>query len=496
MKYNKKDIISVATKLGRLVNGGVVGYYAGGKTSEVMRNSIPNELVNVVERHKKVQLGASLAQSFIPGAGVVAMSAAVASLWKMYYDINVVLGIKISDNVGKSLTSAVVTNLSSAGAQIGATAVSEGAKFIPFVGWLASAAISTVSSTAIVYGSAYLYMMALTEMYEVEGKFDIDYLTTSLKGGDIYSCTTLDDEEDGDEGVDVYSCTTLDDEEDGDERGDIYSYTTLDEEDDNEEVYVPLTGSNVKLIKQSIADRLGFELENIISTGDLEDDYNADDDDKLNIIEDLESEFGVSISKDTSELIFVDDIIVCFTGESIWEEDDKYDGKDDDQEDMVDESIERFHAFFKSYVDDEYKDMEVTLLASMFETEAEACKLNNIKSQYYCLAAVSRIEFYLKEWFDNKFEGYSELDDLNQKCIIEGINDISKSRELLPEDNEYYLINIILGMLNDFFVECKGCKDDFIEAYGIVDEGYRDLKDTMFNMDWLLEIYKSVYNAK
>ena len=180
MKYTKDDIVNVATKLGRLVNGGVVGYYAGGKTSEIMSNTIPDELVSVVERHKKVQLGASLAQSFIPGAGIVATSAAVASLWKMYYDINQVLGIKISDNVGKSLTSAVMTNLTSAGAQIGATAVSEGAKFIPFVGWIASAAISTVTSTAIVYGAAYLYLTALTKMYEADGKFDIGYLESML----------------------------------------------------------------------------------------------------------------------------------------------------------------------------------------------------------------------------------------------------------------------------------------------------------------------------
>ena len=180
MKYSKDDIINIATKLGRLANGGVVGYYAGGKTSEIMSNTIPDELVSVVERHKKVQLGASLAQSFIPGAGIVATSAAVASLWKMYYDINQVLGIKISDNVGKSLTSAVMTNLTSAGAQIGATAISEGAKFIPFVGWVASAAISTVTSTAIVYGAAYLYLTALTKMYEADGKFDIGYLESML----------------------------------------------------------------------------------------------------------------------------------------------------------------------------------------------------------------------------------------------------------------------------------------------------------------------------
>lgn len=41
MSYDKNDVVKVATKLGRLVNGGVVGYYAGGKTSEVMREAIP-----------------------------------------------------------------------------------------------------------------------------------------------------------------------------------------------------------------------------------------------------------------------------------------------------------------------------------------------------------------------------------------------------------------------------------------------------------------------
>ena len=179
MKYSKNDIIDVATKLGRLVNGGVVGYYAGGKTSEVMRKSIPNELVNVVERYKKFKLGASLAQIFI---GEVASSAAVASLWKMYYDINNVLGIKISENAGKILAAAVITNLTSAGAQAGATVASESAKSIPFVGPIASVAINTVTSTAIVYGTAYLYLTALTKMYEAEGKFDLNYLTSSLKG--------------------------------------------------------------------------------------------------------------------------------------------------------------------------------------------------------------------------------------------------------------------------------------------------------------------------
>ena len=180
MSYDKNDVANIATKLGRLANGGVVGYYAGGKTSEVMRNAIPTKLVAVVERHKKIQLGASLAQSFVPGAGVAATMAAVASLWKMYYDINNVLGIKISENAGKSIASAVLTNLGSAAAKGVATVFSEGVKVIPVVGWLASAAISTASSSAIIYGAAYVYMNALSAMYKAKGTFDLDYLKSVI----------------------------------------------------------------------------------------------------------------------------------------------------------------------------------------------------------------------------------------------------------------------------------------------------------------------------
>lgn len=182
MRYNKKDVEDIALKLGRLVNGGAVGYYVGEKTSQLMSNTIPTQIINIVERHKKIQLGASLAQSFVPGAGVAALAAATISLWKMYYDINGVLGISISENAGKSIASAVLTNLSSAAASGIATTISEGAKFIPVVGWAVSAGISTATTTAIVYGAAYLYLKALTAMYNTNGgKFDLDILKSSIK---------------------------------------------------------------------------------------------------------------------------------------------------------------------------------------------------------------------------------------------------------------------------------------------------------------------------
>ena len=452
MKYSKDDIINVATKLGRLANGGVVGYYAGGKTSEIMSNTIPNELVSVVERHKKVQLGASLAQSFIPGAGIVATSAAVASLWKMYYDINQVLSIKISDNVGKSLTSAVLTNLSSAGAQIGATAVSEGAKFIPFVGWIASAAISTVTTTAIVYGAAYLYLTALTKMYEAEGKFDLDYLTSSLEDEDCSS-----------------------------------EY------------------EDVAKIKQIIADTLvGVDYDEVVPKVSFE-ELGADDLDVTEICMKLESEFGIDIPDGTiDESSYVDDIIEYITGESMWDkneeeyEDEEF-GNDRDEKDAQ----SRFNSFFDSYIKGEYNNWKFSKLAELFEREAEECQYNGIKSQYYCVAAVVRLEYFLEEWLNNHLKNYSTDDkqkELFQECLVKGQDDIMESKCLLQDDKEYLIISASLAMLKDFwlddsFDDSKKQKDFFVDLYGGVVEECKNFDNSMFNMEWLVEMFTKSYNA-
>ena len=184
---------------------------------------------------------------------------------------------------------------------------------------------------------------------------------------------------------------------------------------------VPLTSSTVQKIKQIISDNTSINLEDIVSTDNLEDDLAADDEEKQNIIDELESEFGISITKDADDFTFVDDFIECVTGESIWEEDDQYDGSEEDDADAVEE---RFSSFFNSYIDDEYKDMEMTKLANMFEGEAEECPSEGIKAQYYCLAAVVRTEYFIAEWFDNQFKNYSGEDQyvsLLQKCICDGL---------------------------------------------------------------------------
>lgn len=459
MSYNKKDVLDIATKLGRLVNGGVIGYYAGGKTSEIMSQTIPERLLDVVERHKKIQLGASLAQSFVPGAGVAAMTAATISLWKMYYDINSVIGIKISENAGKSLASAVLTNFGSFGVQGVATAVSEGVKFIPFVGWMASAGISTVTTTAIIYGAAYVYLKALTTMYEAEGKLDLNYLSSLL---------TNNNEQD-------------------------------DEDDDEQEGVVPLSRSTVNRIKQIIASWLDdFAVEDIVSTKDLEDDLGIDDEIKKDIIDELEEEFDVELSRDVSDYTFVDDFIEAVTGESIWDCDNDYEG-DEVIDNNDNDTLDRFESFYESYVKGEYEDMKMVKLANMFENEAENCPSEGIKSQYYCMAAVVRMEFYIKEWLDNSFENWpkeeNELNELLMNSISAGLDDIQKSREILPDDKEYLLIYEILSMLKYFFIDCEDDKDKFIGTYGNAVDEYRDFEDSMFNTEWLIGLFNRVYDA-
>lgn len=260
LNINKQDVFNAAYKLGRFVNGGVIGYYAGGKTSEAMGKTLPDRIVGVVETHKKIQLAASLAQSFVPGAGVAAMAAAVAAIWKMYYDINQVLGIKISENIGKSLTSAILTNFTSFGAKGIATAVSEGVKFIPFVGWMASAAITTVSTTAIIYGSAYLYLNALTKMYEVEGSFNINYLKDEVGVGDGY-----------------------------------YSYS-------HKYKYV-YSDSVAEKVKSIIVDKLGVDSDEVVESASFMNDLGADSLDAVELIMEFEKSFGISIPDDEAENI-------------------------------------------------------------------------------------------------------------------------------------------------------------------------------------------------
>lgn len=442
MAYGKNDVIDSATKLGRLINGGVVGYYFGGKTSEIMSETIPEQLISVVERHKKIMLGTSLAQSFVPGAGIAATAAAVASLWKMYYDINHVLGIKINENAGKSLTSAILTNLGSAAAQGVATTVSEAAKFIPVVGWVASAGITSVTSTAIVYGGACLYMNALSAMYNAKGNFDLDYLSSEISGN-------IEDYDDGKD----------------------------DENDDFDAMH------KIVII---IAYVLGVDSSKVMPKTNLEEDLGAEDFDKREIIAKLEHVFEVNTDKDPEDFIFVDDFIEEFTGESCW------DLFDEDVEDTYDDEKPRFDSFFQSYINDEYKNYEIENLSDIFIREGDLCKSKDIASYYYCVSAVCRLEYFLDAWQNDKLRNLDQ-ERIKKICISDAFDTIQKCRDTDEEDMEYYLISGTLFMLKQFWVDDVYEKDFYEDVHGDILSKCSSYDNGLFNRDWLLQLAEATY---
>lgn len=478
MSYSKNDVINIATKLGRLVNGGVVGYYAGGKTSEAMRNAIPENIVGVVEKHKKIQLAASLAQSFVPGAGVAASAAAVASLWKMYYDINNVLGIKVSENAGKSLTSAILTNLSSFAAKGVATVVSEGAKFIPFVGWLASAGINAASSTAIIYGAAFLYLKALVTMYEMDGEFNINHLNSIINDDEFISdnisdetpCIADDDDDDDDD----YNNDAADDE---------FSFVITNVEKSGEyaavEGYVE-SGSICTELDVIILKYDGLKLPARVANI-----YDVDfgDGGFCEYVDSESSGCTLYLAGVQAWQISTDDTIICIENE---EEEDK------DEEDNSDYNPERdrFYSFLNSYVNDEYKDMDVVKRAEMFKREGDACDENWYKACYYYLASFSRLEHFLIEWLDYGFRNDSKnIDKLNTICLIDGYEEIKSCFELVSVDKEFILVYETYDVVRAFWLDNQWNP----KLYDFFEEKHRgkelESENCFINPDYLEKLY-------
>lgn len=118
---------------------------------------------------------AGVAAGIVPGAGAaIAASACVAAIWSMYVKINFDLGISISQNVLKSLASALLTNLLASAAFVAAAFVSSVVVgFIPGLQPLA-AGIDAILSYVTVFASGVLYIKILTKVMKAKGTFVFD----------------------------------------------------------------------------------------------------------------------------------------------------------------------------------------------------------------------------------------------------------------------------------------------------------------------------------
>lgn len=252
----------------------------------------------------------------------------------------------------------------------------------------------------------------------------------------------------------------------------------------------------ISVILQIVSEQLSVNIEEITPNSNLEDDLGADDLQKIEIIMELEKKFGVTIDKELEDITFVDDLIEIVTGQSLWMSEDfdqnYYSDKIED-----DEEESRFYSFFNAYVEDEYLDMKVEELAGMFEREGNSCLNTVVKSQYFCVAAVVRLEYFLTEWIQNGFknyQGYQQQLNLQQMCLVKGIEDIQQSLDILPNDKEYLMISGTIRVVMDFWVNSYDDKEQYIATYGNHIENCSGAENCLFNMEWLTRLFNLSYD--
>lgn len=132
-----------------------------------MSVELPNEIADAVHTHA----GIAVASAWIPVTGLD-IAALTANIWAMYVRINKKLGISFSENMMKSIGSAVAANLAS---NLALAGVGSALKFIPGLGSIAGGIIMSAAMYGTTVGAGWIYLTALTNWVK-KGKGSADDL--------------------------------------------------------------------------------------------------------------------------------------------------------------------------------------------------------------------------------------------------------------------------------------------------------------------------------
>lgn len=135
-----------------------------------IRNELPDEIINTIQTHATIAVGAA----WIPVGGLD-VAALTGNIWTMYVRINKKLGISFSENMMKSIGSAVAANLAS---NLAIAGVGSALKWIPGIGTIAGGIIMSATMYGTTVGAAWIYLTALVKWIQ-KGK---------KSGDDLKSC--------------------------------------------------------------------------------------------------------------------------------------------------------------------------------------------------------------------------------------------------------------------------------------------------------------------
>lgn len=128
---------------------------------------LPKEIIEIVKFHAKGAAAAGVASGWIPGAGAVALATvSIGFIWSMYLRINSKIGLKLSENILKTLASGIATNLVAyfTAAIIGNVVFS----FIPFVGSATASVIAGGIAYALTLVSGAIYLKILIHIFNTK----------------------------------------------------------------------------------------------------------------------------------------------------------------------------------------------------------------------------------------------------------------------------------------------------------------------------------------
>lgn len=126
-----------------------------------MRTTLPNDIVDAIQTHAVL----AVAAAWIPVTGLD-MAALAANTWGMYIHINKLLGLSFSENMMKSIGSAVVANLTS---NLAVAGVGSLLKFIPGIGSVSGGLIMSATMYGATLCAAWIYLTAIVNWVK-EGK--------------------------------------------------------------------------------------------------------------------------------------------------------------------------------------------------------------------------------------------------------------------------------------------------------------------------------------
>ncbi len=140
---------------------------------------VGQKVADVVKKHANTVTLSGLADG-IPGGATVASTMLVASVWKMYYDINNILGISFSENFLKSVASGVASNFVGAGVSVAGHTVANAISAVPVAGTVIAATAGAATNRMACYSQATTYLKLLNKIVETGGDFSEESLQTVL----------------------------------------------------------------------------------------------------------------------------------------------------------------------------------------------------------------------------------------------------------------------------------------------------------------------------